>query len=213
MKIEKIVGSRAWRFNQDAKARKYTAIGISIVGVFFTIMALVSMFFFVVADSGAKRARRIITIIAGSGSVYVLFRLSEQNSTPNYLNLFSILLYCYSIFIFCWAWRENKTRSFDFVGSNRMPKQIIQEGPYKFVRHPFYASYISAWIASYISTRDIIVLFISITLFIFYFHHSMREEKRFLDSHLSEQFRIYSSKSGMFIPRLSVLANFLRKCR
>jgi protein-S-isoprenylcysteine O-methyltransferase Ste14 len=103
------------------------------------------------------------------------------------------------------------------VGSHRVPLalwhqendaavSIVSWGPYKYVRHPFYASFILTQIAAVLAFPHAgtaaglvyAVLALSLT--------ARREEARLLASKLGQEYRSYGVKTGRLVPGIGRLA-------
>jgi len=103
------------------------------------------------------------------------------------------------------------------VGSHRVPlalwhqnddapASIVNWGPYKYVRHPFYVSFLVTQIGAFLAFPHIgtlgafgyAVVALSLT--------ARREEKRLLTSKLGDEYRIYMTKTGRLVPGVGRLA-------
>jgi len=108
-------------------------------------------------------------------------------------------LYGLSLVLFWWSIRVAKR--LDFAFSNQVG-DIVTTGPFAVVRHPFYSSYMLAWVAgSFLFNSSILW----ITLFLlgsFYFISARREESVIMSSPQSEQYKNYKQNVGMFLPRI-----------
>jgi protein-S-isoprenylcysteine O-methyltransferase Ste14 len=105
-----------------------------------------------------------------------------------------------SLALFWWSIRT--ARALDFAFSERAGSIVIK-GPFSLVRHPFYVSYMAAWLGSSILFSSPILW---ITLFIlgaFYYLSARREEAVFLRGSQAEQYLHYQRNVGMFLPRIS----------
>lgn len=115
---------------------------------------------------------------------------------PPYL---AIVLYLSGLLFFWWSIRTAKDLQFAF--SARVGK-IITSGPFNFVRHPFYLSYIVFWLASSLLFNSIF-LWITLTYLVsFYFVSARSEEKMILNSANSQEYKAYRQNTGMFLPRI-----------
>ncbi|MGE3820464.1 MAG: isoprenylcysteine carboxylmethyltransferase family protein, partial [Isosphaeraceae bacterium] len=89
-----------------------------------------------------------------------------------------------------------------FAGSDEPTMGLLTTGPYGWVRHPFYTSYLVAWTAGVVVTNQTWLLgSLAICLAVYYLA-ATREERRLLDSHLANDYEAYSKRAGMFWPSL-----------
>tara|TARA_Y100000590_G_scaffold461115_1_gene621971 strand:+ start:1230 stop:1919 length:690 start_codon:yes stop_codon:yes gene_type:complete len=82
---------------------------------------------------------------------------------------------------------------------HRTPKFINKEGIYKYVRHPMYSSNILLLIGTLIISGSYL-MFINIVLLTFFYILSAFKEEKYLINKFPN-YRSYSKKTGMFIPR------------
>ena len=105
----------------------------------------------------------------------------------------------------CWA-------SFEYLGkisrnrlttafSKDVPQVLIQEGLYKYIRHPFYSVYMTSHFTSALITFHPLVIVNSLLMALIYFYAAHFEEQKFLDSELKSDYRRYKESAGMFLPR------------
>jgi protein-S-isoprenylcysteine O-methyltransferase Ste14 len=89
---------------------------------------------------------------------------------------------------------------------NDAPMAIVDWGPYRYVRHPFYASFLVAQTAALLAFPHIgtaiglvyACAVLSIT--------ARREERRLLQSPFGDQYRAYMAKTGRLVPGIGRLA-------
>ncbi len=82
------------------------------------------------------------------------------------------------------------------------PAHIIQSGPYAYVRHPFYVSYMLYWVGLAFAAPHPAVVGGVVLMLAAYAYLAHREEDRLLRGPLGEEYRRYVSATGRFIPRL-----------
>ncbi|MEX1198099.1 MAG: isoprenylcysteine carboxylmethyltransferase family protein [Pseudohongiellaceae bacterium] len=109
------------------------------------------------------------------------------------------LAYALALFLFWWSIRT--ARSLDFAFSSKVGA-IVTTGPFGWVRHPFYTSYILVWLTSSLLFRSPILWITLIYLVTFYFLSARREERIILESDQGKSYRLYQNKVGMFLPRI-----------
>ena len=111
----------------------------------------------------------------------------------------SVCLYVLSLALFWWAILTAK--NLDFAFSNEVG-DIVTTGPFGIVRHPFYVSYILAWLASTFLFNSLILWITLAYLIAFYFLSARKEEKVILQSVYSKEYGKYIQNVGMFLPRI-----------
>jgi protein-S-isoprenylcysteine O-methyltransferase Ste14 len=86
------------------------------------------------------------------------------------------------------------------------PDRLVVRGPYRFIRHPFYAAYVIAAFggAAYVSMWWI--WGVPTWLALLYLQAALNEEATILHSDLGPQYRAYCETAGRFLPRLRTAA-------
>lgn len=107
--------------------------------------------------------------------------------------------------LLCWA-------SFEYLGkisnkrlttafSKDAPQVLVQDGPYKYIRHPFYVVYMTSHFISALITLHPVVIINSLLMALIYFYAAHFEEKKFFVSELKSDYQSYKESTGMFLPR------------
>ena len=87
-------------------------------------------------------------------------------------------------------------------GDQNAPLHIVTYGPYGWVRHPFYASFLLLLLGAALIARDGITV-AALPLGLFSLDWTARaEEKKLLASHLGDEYGAYRARTGRFVPRL-----------
>src|SRR5581483_9734062 len=84
--------------------------------------------------------------------------------------------------------------------SSDLPARVTQHGPYRYVRHPFYASYMLVWIAGPIAAGRPWLLSTTLVMLAIYIAAAKSEERKFEQSALAAQYESYQARTGMFAP-------------
>ena len=99
------------------------------------------------------------------------------------------------------------------IGSNRVPlalwhqkddapQNIVTFGAYRYIRHPFYTSFLLALTAAVLVAPHVVTLLILLYGFIVLNFTAAREEKRLSVSAFGDEYRQYIGRTGRFVPRL-----------
>jgi protein-S-isoprenylcysteine O-methyltransferase Ste14 len=76
------------------------------------------------------------------------------------------------------------------------------EGPYRYVRHPFYLSYIAFWTAGLLVSRNMWLLIPLAVMGMFYWSAIRQEEQELSRGSLQNEYRQYKLTTGGLFPRL-----------
>ncbi len=180
----------------------YHGLKIVMAAVTFCSFSWAASRFFLVKDQGAKTGKKIISILGlPSMLLNIYFLYSTQDISLNQ-SIISIFLYMLSLLIFWNSIQAAKKNQLSFAFSDEKPTGVVVHGPYKFIRHPFYASYTIAWIAGYVGTGNLVLLAIAIIMFVLYLKSAKNEERVILASDLKRDYSNYKNKTGMFFPKI-----------
>ena len=83
-----------------------------------------------------------------------------------------------------------------------LPDRLITEGPYRWVRHPFYVGYIMGAIAPALAVDHVVVFVVSALMVLLTVAAALREEQVWLSSSRADAYREYRARTGMFVPKL-----------
>ena len=110
-------------------------------------------------------------------------------------------LYAASLALFIWTVRATRQRQFLLAFTNAVPSALTIDGPYKFVRHPFYVSYLIYHFANAVGTASWLpwVMFAAMTTI---YTVAARGEEAFLaQGSYAKEYGAYRRRTGMFVPK------------
>lgn len=85
---------------------------------------------------------------------------------------------------------------------NEIVTELNMQGPYRYIRHPFYTSYSMAWIGGTIATGCWWLILTFLVMFYLYFKAAKEEEKQWLAGVDEKKYQNYMTKTGMFFFKL-----------
>src|ERR1700746_1974891 len=92
-------------------------------------------------------------MLAGTANLLVL---ANKQPYPT-LSIVAILLYAAFQGLFFAALRANRKRPLSVVFTADDPLHIVQSGPYRHIRHPFYAAYCGTWVAGAVGSASLLL--------------------------------------------------------
>ncbi|SEN27915.1 Protein-S-isoprenylcysteine O-methyltransferase Ste14 [Loktanella fryxellensis] len=123
--------------------------------------------------------------------------------TLQYLPLVLILIAA-AFALFLWAARHSRNRKLSLAFANELQIDgIVKSGPWQYVRHPFYVSYILFWMACAIGTMHLVSVIVFATLLFVYIYSAIREEKSLMTSRHGDDYVSYRNHTGFLFPKLS----------
>lgn len=134
-------------------------------------------------------------------ATWVLFAaLLLLNRQPVELLLAGLLFQFASGALFWWAVSATRRARLRYVFDPAEPHGLVTDGPYRFVRHPFYASYITLWVGWAIATGSNWALVPAAFLVAVYTMAARREELAFAASGLARRYAAYQARTGFILP-------------
>ncbi|MBY3433831.1 isoprenylcysteine carboxylmethyltransferase family protein [Rhizobium laguerreae] len=104
--------------------------------------------------------------------------------------------------LFVCAIRASKAARLTYVFDGGLPQGLATEGPYRYVRHPFYTSYIAFWSGWALATGTIWSFIPVICLAAFYVRAAGQEERVLMSAPFSQAYREYRDRTGFMLPKI-----------
>jgi protein-S-isoprenylcysteine O-methyltransferase Ste14 len=123
--------------------------------------------------------------------------------------LLALALYLFSLVLFWWSIRVNLNQPLTYAYDLDQPRHLVQEGPYRLLRHPFYTAYSLTWMAGVLATEEPWLLSSVLVMGLFYWKAALQEEQKFMASSLGADYQKYRAQTGMFLPRFLRTKNWV----
>lgn len=104
--------------------------------------------------------------------------------------------------LFAAAIRASRQARLEYAFTEEKPRGLLEEGPYRYIRHPFYTSYIVFWSGWALATWSIYSLLSLIVLIALYVIAARSEERKFAETPMAAAYAAYKRRAGLFWPRL-----------
>ena len=151
---------------------------------------------------GESTSMRALTACATVCAVAHLTSLLWFNNSSLITSAAGALLYSLAVVLFWWSVRSTRTAPLSFALSCDTPTSLSCTGPYGLVRHPFYTSYLLAWLAGTVATEQPWLLVTVVLMGTFYYRAAGLEETKFDSSSLRKEYTAYAEATGRFSPRI-----------
>lgn len=145
-------------------------------------------------------AKIISAAVALTGILYMLALWMIRQ--PQAAQITGLLLQFASIALFWWAISASKNARLRFAFDKEAPASLLQDGPYAYVRHPFYTSYILFWTGWAIATWSLWALLPLGFLIMIYVRAAQGEERNFSATSFAAEYEQYRRRAGLFWPKL-----------
>jgi protein-S-isoprenylcysteine O-methyltransferase Ste14 len=163
------------------------------------------MRYFFVQPAGQTAGMLVIKFAGTAFGILHLILIFLEPVIPTGRGAICIILYMSSLALFWWAIRANRGTPLSAVFSPNLPVHMVVEGPYRYIRHPFYASYLLCWLGGAVATADPWLVMTVVLMFGVYVKAARDEEEKFRRSSLDSAYAAYRSRAGLFTPRLTEL--------
>lgn len=114
----------------------------------------------------------------------------------------AILALC-SVLLYEWSRRTVVDRSFYIALAGEVPPKVCEAGPYRYVRHPFYLSYMVAFVGVALAFPSVIVAVVCVANIGLFVYMAVDDEKTLLGSAIAADYQAYREGVGMFLPRFT----------
>ena len=173
------------------------AMAMALVFVHF-LYAAVRTFVLPDAVDGASQLSQLSFI---SGAVVAL-----SNATAVRVAVGNAIVACAlmlaSVVLYEWARGTIRGRKFHIIYSDRVPEALCADGPYRYIRHPLYTSYIVAFVAVFILRPTLLAAIVLVLNLVFFTYGAVRDERAIAASPLAADYVAYKSRVGRFFPRV-----------
>jgi len=123
---------------------------------------------------------------------------SRSFSTSNVVR--GSLLYLVSLGLYWWAIRCHGSKRLSAIDSPNTPEHLVDYGPYRFIRHPFYTSYLLSWVAGAVACNQWWLVPTVVVMLGIYLHAARYEEGKFSATPLANAYSLYRAHTGLFLP-------------
>ncbi len=121
--------------------------------------------------------------------------------------LVSLGLFTASLAVFAAAVAASRYTPPTLAFDTDAPNFLLQHGPYRYVRHPFYLAYVLFWLGTAVAVHGLLGWVAPVLMTALYIEAASREERKFASSDLAGAYKAYRARAGMFWPRpLALLA-------
>ena len=140
-------------------------------------------------------ARRTAALGSLSAAVHLYGVTTQGEGWPG----LSVPLYCGSAVLFWWAVTVSRQRlQACFCGGGET--ELVLAGPYRWIRHPFYAAYGLAWLAGVLATLWWPTLLTAAAMCHIYWRAARAEEDALREGPVGKRYREYQRRAGQFWP-------------
>lgn len=136
----------------------------------------------------------LVCIVSGASLI------AKRNRPDRVLELLAVTIAIFSGALFAWGVAAARRGRLTHAFSEDVPTELITAGPFRFVRNPFYLSYILAYFQALLASSSLWAAIPLAWMAALYLRAARVEEKKFLASPLGGEYRRYAAQTGRFLP-------------
>jgi protein-S-isoprenylcysteine O-methyltransferase Ste14 len=155
---------------------------------------------FFVKPSGDNTGMKVIRASSTAFSVLHVGTMLATPGIPARQAFAAAVVYLLALALFFWSIRVNRQNFLSAAFSLDSPRHLVNWGPYRWIRHPFYCAYLMTWSAGFVATGRWWLLPSVAIMFVVYLRAARVEEQKFASSPLAEAYREYRESTGQFLP-------------
>jgi protein-S-isoprenylcysteine O-methyltransferase Ste14 len=135
-------------------------------------------------------------------TTFLFLYLTWTQSQPLPAQIAGLGIQLFSWWLFWQAIGASKSAKLRLAFDEAGPRGLVTEGPYRYVRHPFYASYLIFWAGWTLGLWSVVALFPFAILIVIYVMAALMEERKFVGTPMAAEYEAYRQKTGFFWPKV-----------
>jgi protein-S-isoprenylcysteine O-methyltransferase Ste14 len=154
-------------------------------------------------------AMHVLLLLSLAGMAVFLFALWRA-AAPDWRRAAGFGLHLVAIILFGWAVLATRRNRPALAFAGDRPDHLFRSGPYAYIRHPFYASYLLFWLGCAVATSSLVLLLVFLSLAVIYTIAALGEERNFLHSSMRDEYEAFRKATGFFWPKLRLARHQLQ---
>ncbi len=140
----------------------------------------------------------VISLLSLCGFGFFIWRVLHGPLSPSWI--IGCLLFAVSAGLWGWTLATTRTMPPTLAFTGDEPRFMLNAGPYRWVRHPFYSAYLLFWTGTAAATPGLSGWAAVLILGAVYVVAARHEEGKFARSALADRYAAYAARTGMFLP-------------
>ena len=149
--------------------------------------------------SGMSRGMQLVSLVTLVTLALYLMSL-WVSPQPLRSQLWGASMQAIAAALFGWALASTRAQRLTLAFAPDEPRMLICHGPYRFIRHPFYAAYSLFWLGCCVASLSGLVCLSAVVLIGLYLWAAWLEEAKFARTGLAEEYLTYSFHAGLMWP-------------
>ena len=173
-------------------------------GGFIHFMAAGGRTFSYARDAGDELGPNLVLLnfmFGGTLSPWMLGLFYQRIPAAN--GAVAAVLMAASLALYEWARHTIWGRRFGIAWGDHVPDAVCTEGPYRWVRHPLYVSYLIAYLAVLVALPHWLTAAVFVANIGLFVHAARNDEQHIAASALAADYAAYRERTGRFLPRFT----------
>lgn len=155
---------------------------------------------FFLRPAGMTPGMKVVNVLGASCAVLHVVAILTTGSIDLNRTLGGAAIYLSALALFWWAIRTNAKAPLSAIFSPDHPAHLVDSGPYRFIRHPLYCSYLLVWLAGCVATARLWLLLPLVVMLALYVVAARAEENKFRASPFAAAYQRYRDRTGQLVP-------------
>ena len=144
----------------------------------------------------------VVISVVVTATAAVFLTLIWIEAQPLLAQLIGLAVETFGLWLFWMAIRASREARLKMAFDVANPHGLVTTGPYRYLRHPFYTSYLVFWIGWAIATWSAWSIIPLLAITAIYVVAALGEERKFSRTEMAEAYESYRRQTGFFWPRL-----------
>lgn len=146
----------------------------------------------------------ISAVVLATAAIYLALLWIEAQ--PWLATLVGLVLEGLALWLFWSAIKASRAARLKMAFDVQNPHALVTGGPYRYLRHPFYTSYLIFWVGWAVATWSLWSLPPLAVIVVIYVLAALGEERKFSRTAMAADYDAYRRQTGFFWPRLPGVA-------
>lgn len=152
------------------------------------------------SSDGMPKGAKLLSLVVLACAL-LLFAIIWLLPQPAWVQILGIVLQLSSFLLFWAAIRASRQARLRLAFDPGNPRSFVSEGPYRYVRHPFYVSYVIFWGGWSLAGWSVWAIFPFLVMTAVYIGAARDEERKFGLTDMGPDYAAYRARTGFFFPR------------
>lgn len=144
---------------------------------------------------------KVISAAVTTTTLFFLFLIWLRPQSAA-MQIVGLLIELAAAAMFWWAISASRNARLRYAFDPEGPRGLVTSGPYHYLRHPFYTSYVIFWAGWATATGSIWAIVPVVAFVVIYLTAAKDEERKFANSPMAADYDAYRRRTGLLFPRL-----------